>query len=169
MAAISEIAHNAGAIVAVDNTLLSPFLLRPLSLGVDIVLHSATKYLCGHGDALSGVISGNSIHLKEAIMKMRTLLGVFLAPMNAYLVIRGIRTLPFRMKQHCQNARALAHFLNEHEKVTAVRYPPLSLSEASPQAKAQQSEFGALLGFTLAEGINPETVQTILEAVSPVG
>ena len=165
VAAIAEHAHAAGAVVAVDNTLLSPYLLQPLALGVDIVLHSATKYLGGHGDAMSGVISGRDETLYTALNWMRMMLGSYLAPMNAYLALRGLRTLPFRMEQHCANTRAVVAFLQTRPEVTSVRYA--SLADAVPLA--QQRGFGALLGFTLAEGLDAETFRRHLQLCRPWG
>ncbi|MEM7331194.1 MAG: PLP-dependent aspartate aminotransferase family protein [Chloroflexota bacterium] len=167
--AITKLGHEAGAIVAVDNTLLSPYLLRPLNLGVDLVIHSATKYLGGHGDALAGIISGNRDDLNQNLMRMRTLLGLFLAPMNAFLIIRGIRTLPFRMPQHCQNAAELARFLRHQDWVTAVRYPGLESFEATQSAQSQQKAFGALLGCILADGVDPEEFRQQLKLCRPWG
>ncbi len=169
VSSITQIAHEAGSIVAVDNTLLSPYLLRPLSLGVDVVLHSATKYLGGHGDALAGVISGNRDDLKEKIMRMRTFLGLFLAPMTAYLIIRGIRTLPFRMKRHCENAHEMARFFEQQPLVKAVRFPGLTNNDASKLVNTQQSDFGALIGLILDEKINPREFRQKLELCRPWG
>ncbi|MEM7111034.1 MAG: PLP-dependent aspartate aminotransferase family protein [Chloroflexota bacterium] len=164
-AAIVNLAHKAGAVVAVDNTLLSPYLLKPLELGVDLVLHSATKYLGGHGDALAGVISGRDEVLHETLSRMRSLVGGVLAPMSAYLVIRGIRTLPFRMEQHCANARAVAAFLATREEITAVRFPNPTTNPNAPELPA----YGALLGFTLADQYDPEIFRSHLKMCRPWG
>ena len=96
-----------------DNTWLTPYLLQPLRLGADVVLHSATKYLSGHGDALSGILAGRDESVRKSIHRMRMNLGAVMAPLNAYLVIRGIRTLSFRIERHCRNAQQLADFLND--------------------------------------------------------
>ncbi len=166
MAGIVDIAHEASALVAVDNTLLSPYLLKPLSLGADLVLHSATKYLGGHGDALSGVISGRDQELQAILSQMRSFVGGILAPMNAYLVVRGVRTLPFRMAQHCANAREIALFLQTRPEVTAVRFPGLA-DEFVPHT--QLSAYGALIGFTLDKRFDPETFRSHLKMCRPWG
>lgn len=160
---IVEIAHATGALVAVDNTLLSPYLLKPLDLGVDLVLHSATKYLGGHGDALAGVVSGRDPELQTMLSRMRSLMGTVLSPATAYLIIRGIRTLPFRMAQHCHNAQAVAAFLATREEITAVRFPD---STTNPNA-APLPAYGALLGFTLAPPYDPETFRQHLQLCRP--
>lgn len=165
VASIVELSHAAGAVVAVDNTLLSPYLLQPLSLGVDLVLHSATKYLGGHGDAMAGVISGRDETLHASVSRMRMLHGSFLAPMNAYLVLRGIRTLPFRMDRHLSNTAAVVAFLQTRPEVATVRYAGL----ANGIPAAQQRGFGALLGFTLAEGLEPEQLRRQLQLCRPWG
>ena len=166
VAAIIELAHQAGALAAMDNTLLTPYLFRPIpTLKADIVLHSATKYLGGHGDALSGVISGHDPQIGEQIARWRRLSGGILAPLNAYLVMRGIRTLPFRMAQHCANAQAVANFLQTLPQVTAVRHVGLSENPL----KDQFAGCGGIFGFTLSAEINPETVRQNLVLCNPWG
>jgi len=166
-AAVIKLAHEAGALAVVDNTWFSPYLLQPLHLGADVVLHSATKYLGGHGDALSGVISGQETALREDIHRMRLFFGGVLAPLNAYLVIRGIRTLPFRMERHCQNAQKLAEYLAEHPKVAEVRYPGLPTYAANSQAKCQTKGYGGMLGFVMVPGANPERFARSLSLCRP--
>ena len=108
----------------VDNTFLSPYLLRPAEFGADIVLHSATKYLSGHGDTIAGVLSGSHADIRKARLKLDTF-GQCLSPIASWLVMRGVRTLPLRMKQHSANALALAKYLEGHNKVEWVKYPGL--------------------------------------------
>ncbi|MEM7800700.1 MAG: PLP-dependent aspartate aminotransferase family protein [Chloroflexota bacterium] len=164
-AAIVEKAKAAGAIVAVDNTLLSPYLLRPLEQGVDIVLHSATKYLAGHGDALAGVLTGRDPGLFEQLARTRTYMGGFLAPMNAFLVMRGIRTLPFRMDRHCANTQAVLAWLQTRPEVTSIRY-------AGWTAEASQLElaaYGGMLAFTMQETIDLPKMRHALKMCRPWG
>ena len=166
VAVIVELAHEAGALAAMDNTLLTPFLFRPIpTTQADIVLHSATKYLGGHGDALAGVISGKDAAVGAQIARWRRLSGSILAPLNAFLVMRGIRTLPFRMAQHCANARAVAHFLQQQDGVLEVRYA--GFAEAS--ALSQFADAGGMLGFTLDGAIDREQVRSHLKLCKPWG
>lgn len=164
-AEIATRAKQAGAIVLADNTLLSPYLFKPLDFGVDVVVHSATKYLAGHGDALAGVISGRDEELGQKIARMRTFLGGFLAPMNAFLVLRGIRTLPFRMDRHCANAAAVIEWLHTRPEVTSVRYAGLEPNAPTSGLKA----FGSMLAFTVKEGIDIKQFQMGLKMCRPWG
>lgn len=164
-AAITNRAKQAGAIVVTDNTLLSPYLLKPLDLGVDIVLHSATKYLAGHGDALAGVISGRDFDLGATFTKMRTFLGGFLAPMNAFLVIRGIRTLPFRMERHCANTQTILEWLKTRSEVSSIRYAGWADNAPSSNLPA----FGGMLAFTVQAGIDLKKFRYGLKLCRPWG
>ena len=121
---ISKIAHDNGLILIVDNTFLSPYLLRPLELGADIVVHSATKYISGHGDALGGVIAGNK-NLIDQARYYGDNLGIVISPFNSWLLLRGLRTLHLRMKAHSENAQAIAEFLESRPEVESVIYPGL--------------------------------------------
>jgi methionine-gamma-lyase len=140
--ALAEIAHAHGALCIVDNTFLGPYLLRPLEHGADLVLHSATKYIAGHGDTLAGVVAGR----KEAIDPIRYMLDVLgscASPFNSWLVLRGLRTLPLRMEAHCRNAQALAEFLERQPDVAEVRYPGL---RSHPQHAVAHRLFGERYG-----------------------
>lgn len=123
--ALAVIAHEAGILLVVDNTFLTPYLLQPLGLGADLVIHSATKYIAGHGDALAGAVAGPKAHI-DRVRAMLDVLGSCISPFNAWLVMRGVRTLPMRMDAHSRNAAALAGFLAAHPLVTEVRYPGLA-------------------------------------------
>ena len=158
-------AKAAGAIVVADNTLLSPYLFKPLDVGVDVVVHSATKYLAGHGDALAGVISGRDAELGSKLALMRTYLGGFLAPMNAFLVTRGIRTLSFRMERHCANTEAILAWLKTRSEVTSIRYA----GWGDHAAKSDLPAFGGMLGFTLNEGIDLKKFRYGLKVCRPWG
>ncbi len=126
--ALAEIARSAGLMLVVDNTFLTPYLLRPLEHGADLVLHSATKYLAGHGDALAGVVAGPKASI-DRVRGMLDVLGSCVSPFNAWLVMRGVRTLPLRMAAHSRNAARLANFLAGHPLVAEIAYPGL---EADP-------------------------------------
>lgn len=149
---IVSIAKQIGAITVCDNTFLTPYLFRPLELGVDLVMHSGTKYLCGHGDIIAGVIAGNG----PLIQRVRTValkhLGVPMGPQEAYLLQRGVKTLPLRMQAHCQNAAKVAEFLANHPKVSKVYFPGLP-SHLGHQAVADTaSGFGGMVALDLAGG-----------------
>jgi cystathionine beta-lyase/cystathionine gamma-synthase len=124
VAALIELAHEAGALVIVDNTFASPYLLRPAALGADIVVHSATKYLSGHGDVIAGVVATDS-DFGHWLRDLRTTTGGVLGPFEAWLTLRGMRTLPLRMRRHCENAAMLAAWLEHQDCVERVHYPGL--------------------------------------------
>lgn len=151
--ALAAIAHGAGALLAVDSTWASPCLQRPLELGADYVIHSATKYLNGHGDALGGVLIGpaKGIHRlrKEALVH----LGGAISPFNAWLIARGLVTLPLRMARHCQSALAVARFLESHPAVSRVLYPGLESHPHHELACRQMCAFGGMLTFQLKRGL----------------
>ena len=149
--AVAEIAHEAGALVVVDNTFATPHLLQPLSLGADIVIHSATKYLCGHGDSLGGIVVAGEQIIAQ-LQAGRELYGGVMSPFNAFLILRGIRTLHIRMDRHCANARAVAEFLEAHKKVASVRYAGLPSHPDHRVAASQMSGFGGMIGFQLKGG-----------------
>ncbi len=153
IAALAEIAHDAGALLVVDSTWAGPCLQRPLMLGADYVVHSATKYLNGHGDTLGGVIVGprEGIHRirKEALVH----LGGAISPFNAWLIARGLATLPLRMARHSESALKLARFLESHPAVSRVVYPGLESHPQHELACRQMSAFGGMLTFQLKRGL----------------
>ena len=153
IAALAELAHDAGALLAVDSTWAGPSLQKPLKLGADFVLHSLTKYLNGHGDALGGVVLGCEKNIQRIRKDMLVHLGGALSPFNAWLITRGLVTLPMRMKQHCQNAHQIARFLESHPKVEQVFYPGLESHPHHELAKRQMSDFGGMLTFRLTGGL----------------
>ena len=148
--AASAMARQAGAMTIVDNTFLTPYLIQPLALGADIVLHSATKYMMGHGNGLAGIVCGSHSHLKE-VGTMRILFGGILSPANAALLHQGLKTLPMRMERHCVNAMAVATFLESHSKVKKVHYPGLASDPGHEVANSQLNGFGGMLGFEMYE------------------
>ncbi len=149
--AVIRIAHEAGARVVIDNTYLTPYLFHPLEHGADVVLHSATKYLCGHGDALAGIITTQDEALGQDIVRTRNTYGGILSPMNSFLLLRGIKTLPMRMDRHCLNAQAVAEFLESHPKVNRTYYPGLPSSPGHEIARAQWRGYGGMVSFETAD------------------
>jgi len=150
IAAVSELAHSRGAEVSVDNTFLSPALQSPLALGADIVMHSTTKFLNGHSDGLGGVLIGTKPEHKDRYVLMQKALGGILSPFECFLVLRGIKTLPLRMKQHDENGRAVAEFLSTHPKVQEIFYPGLASHPQHELAVRQQKGFGSMMTLELA-------------------
>lgn len=145
--AVVEIAHAKGIPVLVDNTFCTPYLQRPLELGADIVLHSGTKYIGGHGDAISGLLVGSEEFITRARFETLRDVGGCISPFNAWLLVRGLKTLPVRMDRHCLNARIVADWLLEHPAVSHVTYPGLESHPQHELAKKQQSGFGGLISF----------------------
>ena len=149
IAAVSELAHAQGVEVSVDNTFMSPALQSPLALGADIVMHSTTKFLNGHSDGLGGALIGSTPEHKERFLLVQKAAGGILSPFECFLVLRGIRTLPLRMKQHEENGRAVAEFLSTQPKVTRLAYPGLKSHPQHQLALKQQRGFGSMLSFDL--------------------
>jgi cystathionine beta-lyase/cystathionine gamma-synthase len=148
--AAADAAHEAGAMVVVDNTFASPYLQQPLSLGADVVLHSTTKYLGGHSDLIGGFVATNDPTVAERLYFLQKSLGAVPGPLDSWLVLRGLKTLAVRMEKHCENARAIAEFLDGHPKVETVLYPGLASHPGHELAARQMSDFGGMISF-LAE------------------
>ena len=146
---IAKVAHTAGATMIVDSTWSGLVTQKPLKLGADVVIHSATKYLNGHGDALGGAVMGNKKILADVREYGVVHLGACISPFNAWLIMRGLVTLPLRMKKHCENAMKIARFLESHAKVSAVRYPGLASHPQHEVAARQMTEFSGMLNFSL--------------------
>ena len=151
---ISQIAHNNKDIqVIVDNTFATPYCQRPLELGADIVVHSATKYLNGHGDVIAGFAIGKENVISQVrLFGIKDMTGSVLSPHDASLIIRGLKTLEIRMQKNCENAQKVACFLNNHEKVEKVYYPGLPSHQGFDIAKEQMSNFGGIISFELKAG-----------------
>ncbi|HMD77439.1 MAG TPA: PLP-dependent aspartate aminotransferase family protein [Terracidiphilus sp.] len=149
IAAVSKIAHARGVEVSVDNTFLSPVLQSPLALGADIVMHSTTKYLNGHSDGLGGALIGSTPEHKERFLLVQKAAGGVMSPFECFLVLRGIRTLPLRIKQHEENGRAVAEYLSTHPKVSRLAYPGLKSHPQHDLAVKQQKGFGSMMSFDL--------------------
>ena len=151
IAAIADLAHKHGAILAVDNTFASPCLQRPLELGADLVMHSTTKYLNGHSDSIGGAVIAVRDEDIEWLRFIQNSAGAILSPFDSWLVLRGTKTLPLRMKQHTANGLALAEFLEKHRKVTKVIYPGLDSHPQRALAKRQMPDgCGGMLSFEVA-------------------
>ena len=150
--AISALAKHCGALLAVDNTFLSPAFQRPIDLGADIVVHSTTKYLNGHSDIVGGAVVAASQALGDELSWWANCLGITGAPFDSYLTLRGIRTLHVRMRQHEENAGIVADVLNRHDAVRRVYYPGLSEHPAHEIAVKQQSGFGGMISFEINGG-----------------
>ena len=153
ISALAKIAHEAGALLAVDSTWASPSLQKPIALGADFAIHSLTKYLNGHGDALGGAVLGSEKNVQRIRKEMLVHLGGALSPFNAWLILRGLVTLPMRMKQHCENALKVAQFLESHSKVERVFYPGLESHPHHELAAKQMSDHGGMLTFQLKGGL----------------
>lgn len=151
---ICKKAKEINAMVAVDNTFLSPSLQNPLKLGSDIVMHSTTKYINGHSDVIGGAVIAKNRQVLEKIKFWSNNLGIAGAPFDSYLTLRGLRTLSIRMKKHEQNALALVEFLSNNSKIKSVFYPGLTTHPSHNLAKRQQNGFGGMLSFELKEGLN---------------
>jgi cystathionine gamma-synthase len=142
-------AHDSGAILAVDNTFATPFLQRPLELGADIAVHSTTKYLGGHSDVVGGFAATNDPTIAERLTFLQKSLGAVPGPLDCWLVLRGIKTLAVRMRQHCQNAHAISGFLERHPGVEQVFYPGLPRHPGHEIAARQMHDFGGMISFTV--------------------
>ena len=162
LAAVSEISHAHGAKVVCDNTFMSPYLQRPLEFGVDIVVHSTTKYLNGHSDSVGGFVALNDEKDAEWIQFIQNSVGAILSPMDSFLVLRGTKTLAVRMEAHDKNGRQVANFLAEHPKVQKVYYPGLVSHPQHELAKKQQKGFGGMVAF---ETGSLDNAKKVLESV----
>jgi cystathionine beta-lyase/cystathionine gamma-synthase len=143
----ADAAHAAGALLAVDNTFASPYLQQPLALGADLVVHSTTKYLGGHSDVIGGAVVTSNPALAERLRFLQKSLGAVPGPLDAWLVLRGLKTLALRMRQHSENARAVAGFLAEHPAVERVLYPGLPGHPGHEVACRQMRDFGGMVSF----------------------
>lgn len=149
IAAIAEVGREAGCRLVVDNTFMSPYLQRPLALGADIVIHSTTKFLNGHSDSIGGVVVVRHSEDAEQLGFIQNAAGAIMAPFDAWLVMRGIKTLPIRMEAHTSNARAVAGYLQAKDQVVRVYYPGLPDHPQHQLARRQMSGFGGMIAFDL--------------------
>ena len=160
--AIAEIAKKHGALTVVDNTFMTPFWQRPLELGADIVVYSGTKYIGGHDDVVAGLVTTNRAELAEKIGFVQNAAGAILGPQDAWLLLRGLKTLPLRLERQAANAQHLAEWLARHPRVTKVFYPGLVAHPGHAVQKKQASGFGAMIAFEVAD---PARIPQILAGV----
>ena len=147
--AMAQISKRAGALLCVDNTFATPYLQNPLDLGADMVMHSVTKYLGGHSDVVMGALVCNDDALATEMYRIQNSSGAVTAPMDSFLVLRGIKTLHLRMQRHCENGEQIARFLSTHPKVDKVYWPGFETHPNHHVAKAQMRGFGGMISFTL--------------------
>jgi cystathionine beta-lyase len=166
IAALSAIAHAHGALSIVDNTFLSPYLQRPLDLGADIVIHSATKYLGGHSDVLAGLVAVKDRDLHNRLHFIHYSTGAALAPFDSYLLTRGVKTLAIRLDRQVENARELSAWLDEHPLISRVLYPGLPQHPGYEIQRQQARGAGALLTFELVEGLDAEKFAQALSLIT---
>ncbi len=164
IAALAEVARQHRAITVVDNTFATPYLQNPLALGADIVMHSATKYLGGHSDVVMGLLVTNTDELAQQLAFLQNACGAISGPQDCFLVLRGIKTLHLRMERHCENGRAIADYLQQHERVQKVYWPGLASHANHQLARQQMRNFGGMLSFEL-KGDNTEEAVQVLQRV----
>ncbi len=158
IAAISKIARAAGILSIVDNTYSTPFITQPIALGADLVIHSATKYLGGHGDLVAGLVVGSKELIHQIRLEgLKDMTGACMSPFTAMLVMRGLKTLELRMQRHSESALKVARFLQDHDEVDTVFYPGLSQHPQHQLAKQQMREFGGMIAFELHGGLHTGT------------
>ncbi|KAJ1463692.1 Cys/Met metabolism PLP-dependent enzyme-domain-containing protein, partial [Baffinella frigidus] len=161
---VTKASHAVGALVAVDNTFLSPLLQQPLLLGADIVFHSTTKYINGHSDVVGGVLVTKEQKLGEELAWWANCIGITGSPFDSYLALRGLKTLPIRMKQHQENANVVAKYLKSHSAINAVYFPGLKDHPGHEIAKRQQKDFGAMMSFEIKGGV--EAVKVLFDKLA---
>ena len=146
---LSKICKSNNLLLAVDNTFSTPFLQKPIDLGADIVMHSATKFLAGHSDVILGLLALSNDELAEKLFFMQNSSGAICGPMDSFLTLRGIKTLHVRMQRHCENARVIANYLKKHDKVNNVYWPGFENHPNHNIAKSQMNDFGGMISFTV--------------------
>ena len=163
--ALAKIAHtNPNTLVIVDNTFATPYMQKPLTLGADVVVHSVTKYINGHGDVIAGlVITNKALADQIRFVGLKDMTGAVLGPQDAYYIIRGMKTFEIRMERHCKNAKKVVEFLNKHPKIERVYYPGLETHPGHEIAKKQMKDFGAMISFELKGGF--EAGKTLLNSL----
>jgi len=149
---VADVAKKYGLLTVADNTLPSPYLLKPIEYGIDLVVHSTTKYLNGHCDVVGGAVVSANEELAEKVRFLSNAMGTCASPFDCWLVLRGIKTLPLRMKQHDENAAAIANFLEKHPKVKRVFYPGLKPHKHHKLAQKQMKGYGGMVSFEIAGG-----------------
>ena len=150
--ALANVAHEAGAVLAVDNTFATPYLQRPLTLGADVVIHSTTKYAGGHSDVVGGAVVVRDLELADKVGYHQNAMGAVAGPFDAWLTLRGLKTLAVRMDRHCDNAERVVEFLVGDERVEHVYYPGLASHPGHEIAARQMSRFGGMVSFRTKGG-----------------
>ena len=173
--AISDVVHELGGVVVVDNTFATPYLQQPLDLGADVVVHSATKYIGGHSDVVGGFVATNNESLAEDLVYIQNAVGAIPSPFDCYLALRGVKTLPVRMDRHCENAQQIVAVLNDHDAVSQVLYPGMKEHPGHEIAAKQMKNFGGMISFRLKGGqsaaervVTNTEVFTLAESLGPV-
>jgi cystathionine gamma-synthase len=173
--ALATHAHSHGALLVVDNTFATPYLQRPLTRGADVVVHSTTKYVGGHSDVIGGFVATNNDELASQLKFHQYAIGAVPGPLDCYLLLRGLKTLGIRMERHCDNARAIAAFLVNHDAVEDVYFPGLAGHPGHEVARTQMSDFGGMVSFTVRGGVDvarkvceSTTVFTLAESLGGV-
>jgi methionine-gamma-lyase len=154
LARIGDICKKHNLLSIVDNTFLTPVLQQPVKFGIDIVVHSATKYLNGHGDVVAGIICGRQTMIDEIKLTVLKDIGATMSPHDAWLILRGIKTLPLRMERHCQNAQAIAEYLELHDKILHVYYPGLKSHDGNKYIGNQMAAAGGVIAFEIKGGLD---------------
>jgi cystathionine gamma-synthase len=175
IAALADVAHAGGALLAVDNTFASPYLQQPLTLGADVVVHSTTKYIGGHSDVIGGALVAATPELAEKLGYHQNAMGAVAGPFDAWITLRGVKTLPVRMDRHCANAAAVVELLQRHPRVTQVFYPGLPDHPNHDVAARQMSRYGGMVSFRVAGGeeaavevVNSARLFTLAESLGGV-
>ena len=175
IAALARVAHDAGALLVVDNTFASPYLQQPLALGADVVVHSTTKYLGGHSDVIGGALIVGNAELAQQLAFHQNAMGAVPGPFDSWLVLRGVKTLAVRMDRHCDNARAVVDLLTSHPDVTEVFWPGLPTHVGHEVAAKQMRDFGGMVSFRVRGGVDAAlrvcaatTVFTLAESLGGV-
>ncbi len=150
--AMARCAHSFGGLLVVDNTFATPYLQRPLTLGADVVVHSTTKYVGGHSDVIGGFVATNDDEIAARLKFHQYAIGAVPGPLDCYLLLRGLKTLGLRMERHCENARAIAAFLDEHRAVDTVYFPGLAGHPGHAVAREQMRDYGGMISFTVRGG-----------------
>jgi cystathionine beta-lyase len=158
IAAIAQITKKHNLLFAVDNTFATPYLQKPLDLGADLVMHSATKYLGGHSDVIAGALITKTAELGEQLHFQQFATGATLGPMDSFLVLRGIKTLHLRVQRHCENGEKVAKYLSNHPKINSVYYPGLASHPQHALAQKQMSGNGGMVSFTFASGSKADAI-----------
>jgi cystathionine gamma-synthase len=161
--ALAAVAHEAGALLVVDNTFASPYLQQPLTLGADVVVHSTTKYCGGHSDVIGGALVVRDLELAEQVEFHQNAMGAVAGPFDAWLVLRGLRTLGVRMDRHCDNAERVVEFLGRHSNVTEVVYPGLEEHPGHALASRQMKRYGGIVSFRVSGG-EPQALEVCARA-----